>query len=163
MSKTVLSQESNVRMNPFREQAKQFFILFGRFAVAGALASVINFAVFNGLFYWVFALPALDPSSAEFKQKSVLADLIAYACGVLFNYVLHKRFIFESRRTVSTTFVLYILVSLGGMAMSAGLTWFFIKILFFAEHPYLMKVLTMGLVFIYNFFSKRFAFEKRLL
>lgn len=149
-------------MSSFREQARKFFILFGKFAVTGAMASVVNFTVFNVLFYWGFSLDELDPSEAAFKRKSVIADMIAYASGVLFNYILHKRYIFEQRRTASTTFALYILVSAGGIAMSAGLTWLFVKIPFFAHNPPIMKIATMGLVFIYNFFSKRFAFEKRL-
>lgn len=149
-------------MSSFRERAKKFLILFGKFAVTGAMASVVNFAVFNLLFYWVFSLHHVDPALAAFKRKSVISDMIAYASGVLFNYTLHKRFIFEQRRSASVTFALYILVSVIGLAMSAGLTWLFVKMPFFAQHPPIMKITTMGLVFIYNFFSKRFAFEKRI-
>ena len=149
-------------MSSFRERAKKFLVLFGKFAVTGAMASVVNFAVFNLLFYWGFSLEEMDKASTAFQQKSVIADMIAYASGVSFNYVLHKRFIFEQKRSPSVTFILYILVSAGGIAISAGLTWIFVKMLFFAQHPPIMKITTMGLVFIYNFFSKRFAFEKRL-
>lgn len=149
-------------MSSFRERAKKFLILFGKFAVTGAMASVVNFAVFNLLFYWVFSLHHVDPALAVFKRKSVISDMIAYASGVLFNYTLHKRFIFEQRRSASVTFALYMLVSVIGLAMSAGLTWVFVKMPFFAQHPPIMKITTMSLVFIYNFFSKRFAFEKRI-
>lgn len=149
-------------MNSSSEHARNFFILFGKFAVTGAMASIVNFTVFNLLFYWGFSLDELDPTLPAFKQKSVLADMIAYASGVLFNYVLHKRYIFEQKRSPSATFILYILVSAGGIAISAGLTWMFVKMPFFAHNPQVMKITTMGLVFIYNFFSKRFAFEKRI-
>lgn len=149
-------------MNGFRGQAKKFFILFGKFAIAGAMASVVNFTVFNVLFYWGFSLDELATTLPEFKQKSVIADMLAYASGVLFNYILHKRYIFEQRRAASVIFILYILVSIGGIAISAGLTWLFVKVPFFAHNPQIMKITTMGLVFIYNFFSKRFAFEKRI-
>lgn len=149
-------------MSNFRERTSKFFILFGKFAITGAMASVVNFTVFNVLFYWGFSLDELDRTSMEFKRMSVMADMISYASGVLFNYVLHKRYIFEQKRSESATFILYLLVSAGGIAISAGLTWVFVKMPFFAQRPQLMKITTMGLVFIYNFFSKRFAFEKRI-
>lgn len=149
-------------MRNFRGRASKFFILFSKFAVAGALASIVNFTVFNLLFYWGFSLDGLDTSLPEFKQKSVIADMIAYASGVFFNYVLHKRFIFEQRRSVYATFLLYILVSIGGIGLSAGFTWLFVRVPFFAHQPQIMKISTMLLVFVYNFFSKRFAFEKRI-
>jgi putative flippase GtrA len=149
-------------MGSSRGQARKLFRLFGKFAVTAALAAVVNFAVFNALFYWGFSLDEMAKDSVEFRRGSVIADMIAYASGVLFNYMLHKRFIFEQKRSASATFILYILVSAGGIAISAGLTWMFVKLPFFAHHPQLMKITTMGLVFIYNFFSKRFAFEKRI-
>lgn len=149
-------------MSTSKGQVKKFFILFGRFAVTAAMAAIVNFSVFVGLFYWGFSLDELDRTSLEFKRMSVVADMISYASGVLFNYVLHKRYIFEQKRSESATFILYLLVSAGGIAISAGLTWIFVKMPFFAHRPQLMKITTMGLVFIYNFFSKRFAFEKRI-
>ncbi len=143
------------------ERIKKTTTLFAKFAAAGAMASVVNFIVFNVLIYLVFSLDRTDMSAVESKWKTVFSDMAAYASGVLFNYVLHKRYIFEQKRSPSATFALYLLVSVIGMALSAGLTWLFVKIPFFAKYPYLMKIMTMGLVFIYNFFSKRFAFEKR--
>lgn len=149
-------------MNDFRKRIKNFLLLFVKFAITGAMASVVNFTVFNVLFYWGFELDQLDTTLPEFKRKSVIADMIAYASGVLFNYILHKRFIFEQRRAASVTFALYILVSAGGTGLSAALTWLFVKMPFFAHNPQIMKISTMLLVFVYNFFSKRFAFERRI-
>lgn len=146
---------------PGWERIKKTTILFAKFAVAGAMASVVNFIVFNVLIYLVFSLDQADMTALESRWKTVFSDMAAYASGVLFNYALHKRYIFEQRRKPSTTFALYLFVSGIGMALSAGLTWLFVKITFFATYPYIMKIMTMGLVFIYNFFSKRFAFEKR--
>ncbi|MDX1939630.1 MAG: GtrA family protein [Saprospiraceae bacterium] len=135
-------------MNHFRNRIKKNGALFVKFAVTGALASVVNFGVFNVLVYFRIFSP-------------VISDMIAYGCGVIFNFTLHKRFIFEMKGSATTTFMLYILVSLGGMALSAGLTYLFVQIPFFSKFPYIMKIITMGLVFFYNFFSKRFAFERR--
>lgn len=150
-------------MSNLRDQIKKTGTLLAKFAVTGAMASVVNYAVFNLMVYLVFKI---DPSgevaltTAE-KTRVIISDMIAYASGVLFNYTLHKRFIFEQKRSARATFVIYILVSAGGMLLSAGLTFLLVKIPFFARFPYIMKVFTMGLVFFYNFFSKRFAFEKR--
>lgn len=149
-------------MSSYRDRYQKLMTLFIKFAVAGAMASVVNFAVFNALFYWGFSLDEVNPALPEFKSKSVISDMVAYASGITFNFMLHKRFIFKMERSAMTTMVLYILVSLGGMGLSALLTYWFIQMIFFATHPEVMKILTMGLVFIYNFFSKRFAFEKRV-
>jgi putative flippase GtrA len=135
-------------MSSLRTQAGKLMTLLAKFAVTGAMASLVNYVVFiilvNGI---------LPP---------VTSDVIAYASGVAFNFVLHKRFIFKMERSTRATVALYILVSLGGMGLSALLTYLLIKIPFFATYPELMKILTMGIVFFYNFFSKRFAFEKRV-
>ncbi|MBK7870012.1 MAG: GtrA family protein [Saprospiraceae bacterium] len=148
-------------MSHFRESIKKTGVLFAKFAVAGALASLVNYAVFNIMVYWVFAIDPSVALSATEKTRIIISEMIAYASGILFNFTLHKRFIFETKRSANATIALYILVSLVGMALSAGLTYLFVQIPFFAAYPYIMKIFTMGLVFIYNFFSKRFAFERR--
>ncbi len=124
-------------------------ILLAKFAATGALASCINYGVFLALVNRPFT--------------PVIADMIAYASGVAVNFVLHRRFLFEMKRSLLFTFAWYMLASTGGLALSAGLTYLLIKIPFFAAFPAVMKLCTMGIVFFYNFFSKRFAFEKRFI
>ncbi len=149
LNTVLLAEYFDHNMSNHHDRIKKIGTLLAKFAVTGALASLVNYAIFNLLVYFRILPP-------------VISDMIAYASGILFNFTLHKRFIFQMRRSASTTFGLYLLVSLGGMALSAGLTYLFVKISFFATYPYIMKLVTMGLVFFYNFFSKRFAFEKKI-
>lgn len=149
-------------MSSLRKQITTLGTLLAKFAVTGAMASVVNYAVFNAMVYLVFAIDPSASLSAEDQTRIILATMIAYASGVAFNFLLHKRFIFKQKRSTRSTLILYILVSAGGMALSAGLNALFVKIPFFATYPYIMQLVTMGLVFFYNFFSKRFAFEKRV-
>ncbi|MBR9922941.1 MAG: GtrA family protein [Bacteroidetes bacterium] len=93
----------------------------------------------------------------------VTANIISFSSAVLLNFYLQKRFVFQLRRKQGAAFGLAILVSMGGLLLSTGIiaglnTWDF-----FRDKQYLTKFVATGIVFFYNFYLKRFAFEKRFI
>lgn len=88
------------------------------------------------------------------------AHFISYAIGMITNFLLQKRFVFMLKRKVYAAFVLSVTFSIVGLFAGTFLIHTFAKIDFFGDHKYYNKLLVTLIIFIYNFYTKRFAFEK---
>lgn len=88
-----------------------------------------------------------------------ISQVIAYIIGVLVKFILLKVFVFNLNRPLITSFQLVILFSAIGFCISTGLVHLLHQLEFFYEHLFLMKILVTGVTFIYNFYTKRYAFE----
>jgi len=88
------------------------------------------------------------------------AHFISYAIGIITNFILQKRFVFMLKRKVYVTFILSVSFSIFGLIAGTFLIHYFAKIDFFSNHKYYNKLLVTVMIFIYNFYTKRFAFEK---
>ena len=123
-------------------------LMKAKYATTSLVATAVDF----GMFFFLIN---------QFAFQTVVAQPIAYSCGMLVNFFLQKQFIFQLNRKLSNVFVLAMAVSLGGMAFSTFLMYLFEKITFFSEQTLILKILVTGIVFFYNFYFKRYAFEKR--
>lgn len=97
----------------------------------------------------------------QFGLSAFSAQAIAYPIAVLFNFLLQKWFIFESHRKASTIFGLSMLVSGVGYLISLGLVYCLDQVAFLHQNQLIIKGIEKGILFFYNFYFKRFAFEKR--
>ena len=88
------------------------------------------------------------------------AHFISYAIGMIVNFILQKRFVFMLKRKVYVVFFLSVSFSIIGLLAGTFLIHSFSKIDFFGSHKYYNKLLVTVIIFIYNFYTKRFAFEK---
>lgn len=122
--------------------------MLGRFALTGALATAINIGL-----YLVLVNRFLPP---------VPANIIAYASSVVVNFILHKRYVFQLERPLREAFAWSMLVSLGGLLLDTSIVAGLNVLPFFAARQWFIKLCSTGVVFFYNFFSKRYVFEKRL-
>lgn len=93
--------------------------------------------------------------------EPVVANTISFSIAVVINFVLQKAVVFSVKRSAKRIFLLAILVSVGGLILSNGIILALSSQPFFAERQYLTKLITTGVVFFYNFYLKRYAFEKR--
>jgi putative flippase GtrA len=91
----------------------------------------------------------------------VVSNIISASTGMLINFILQKRYIFELRRKVGAAFGISLITSILGIALGTGLIWLLNLEPFFREHQYITKAIVTGLIFFYNFYMKRFAFERR--
>lgn len=121
-----------------------------RFLSASIIATLIDIGLYLFLFH-------------QLNCTAVVAQSIAYPTAVLVKFVLEKAFVFESKRKASSTFGLAMLVSGVGYLLSLGLVYFLNGIPFLHAHQLLLKGIEKGILFFYNFYFKRFAFEKRFL
>lgn len=130
-----------------KEKIISIFYQKMKFAFSSSIATALDYFL-----YLLLVTYFLSP---------VPSNLISAGTGMLTNFFLQKRFIFELKRKVGMAFTLAIATSIIGIAISTLLIYLLNKYDFFQQHQYITKALVTGLVFFYNFYMKRFAFERR--
>jgi len=118
-----------------------------KFAMSGAIATGLDYGLYLFLVNYLLA--------------PVPSNTISYSVGMVANFIMQRRFVFSLERSVSHAFMLSVMVSLGGLLLSNGIIFGLNRIEFLAERQYITKLIATGLVFFYNFYLKRYVFEKR--
>lgn len=118
-----------------------------KFATSSLLATAVDYLLYLYLVGSVFS--------------PVVSNVISAGTGMLINFLVQKTFVFELRRKLRATFAISLLTSLIGLAIGTGLIYLFNKVPLLYENQFITKALVIGMVFFYNFYMKRFAFEKR--
>lgn len=137
----------SLTMNGLLKKLWRLFLLKARYAAASAIATGVDYTL-----YLLLVNKILGPAGS---------NIISYSAGVLVNFTLQRWFVFKLERPIKQVFFLAMLVSLGGMALSTGIVHGLSMIPFFNQHQFVTKFCATGIVFFYNFYLKRFAFEKR--
>ncbi len=132
-----------------RDRLRELVRLKLRFALTSALATAVDYGLYLLLVYtWLEPVPS---------------HVISYSVAVLVNFSLQKRFIFTLERKLSHAFVLAMAVSGGGLVLGTLLIWVLTQHPFFDHYQYVTKLCVTGILFFYNFYMKRYAFERRFL
>ena len=121
-----------------------------RFLFTGLIASGIDY------FLYLFLVEAVD-------MIPLYANAISFPTSVLVNFFLQKQLVFELKRSLGAAFGWSMLVSTGGFLLSMGIIYTLNLWPFFQNNQYITKLIDKAIVIVYNFFCKRFAFEKRFL
>jgi putative flippase GtrA len=121
---------------------------FLRYIVVGVLGTGIDL----GSLYFLTRLSGIDPRKSWLFPCFVT---IAFLLAVVNNYILNRLWTFGSRGSkVSTEFIRFFLVSLGGLALTQGLMWVMVSLL--GVWYLLAKALTSLMVLIWNFGLNKF-------
>lgn len=118
-----------------------------KFAMTSSIATLVDYTL-----YLVLVNLFLGP---------VLSNIISYGTGMLINFLLQRKFIFLLNRKVISAFALSMSFSVIGLVLSTTLIYLLTQIAFFSEYQFITKLLVTGIIFFYNFFTKRYAFEKK--
>lgn len=129
------------------DKTKQLVRLQARFALSGALATAVDYVG-----YLLLVDRVLPPVSA---------NVVSYSCAVGINFLMQRYFVFRLQRSAPLAFGMALLVSLGGLLLSTGIIYGLNHLDFFRDHQFITKLIATGVVFFYNFFGKRYVFEKR--
>ena len=147
-------------MNEF---LRKIFILFKlklKFAAVSLVATSFDFLFYSTFVLLIFPLDGTDATRTEMITVTAIGGCIA----VLINFFLQKRFVFDLKRKVSTTFILALCISLLGIVANTGIVAWLSKYAFFVQDGFyriLPKIIATGIVFFPNFYMRRFVFEKR--
>lgn len=134
-------------MKGIRNKLRKLFLLKIKFAASGLVATSVDYGLYLLLVNRFFS--------------PVESNVISYSCGMIINFVLQKRFVFSLKGSVSRAFILSMVVSLGGLLLSTAIIYSLSGIEFFAGRQYITKLCATGMVFFYNFYFKRYVFERR--
>lgn len=127
----------------------ELFKLKLQFGFASLLATGIDYTVFL-LLIWA-------------NVDAVKAHYFSASMGMLVNFIVQNQYVFLRERGLIPTFILSIIVSVIGIALGGFLMGWIQQFSFWSAHLYLAKLVVTGLIFFYNFYLKRFVFEKRIL
>lgn len=89
------------------------------------------------------------------------AELCSAFIGMVVNFFMQKKFVFNLNRKASTAFLLSVAFSFVFMFAGAFVMKALSQTTFFADFLIGAKILVMGGKFLLNYFSKRWVFEKR--
>jgi putative flippase GtrA len=132
-----------------RKALQEFFMPKFKFAVTSSVATLADYGL-----YLSFTL--------LFMMHESVSHAISYTVAMVLNFLLQKRFIFNTNRKVMHVFGLSVMFSLIGWALSQGLFNLLIHTSgFFGQYDILAKMLTTATIFLYNFYTKRWSFEKK--
>jgi putative flippase GtrA len=127
----------------------ELFKLKLQFGFASLLATGIDYTVFLLLIWLDF--------------DAVKAHYVSASLGMLVNFLVQNQYVFLRERALLTTFLLSMTVSVIGIVLGGFLMGWIQQFPFWNAHLYLAKIVVTGLIFFYNFYLKRFVFEKRFL
>ncbi len=132
---------------------KQFLIdlfrLKAKFAASSAIATTVDYCLYLLLL--------------RFEFTPEVANICSAGTGMIINFILQKNYIFDVKRRVRSAFMISLITSIIGISLSTLIIHYLTFIPFFAEYQFITKALATGIIFFYNFYCKRFAFEKKLL
>ncbi|MEO1263701.1 MAG: GtrA family protein [Bacteroidota bacterium] len=126
---------------------KKLILLKAKFATASLIATAVDY-----ILYFIFL---------QFGFTKTTSNFIAYPISVIVNFLLQKKYIFSMARGLRKTFVLAMLVSAGGWIMNAFLFSLFMETSFLNKYHWFAKILVTGIIFFFNFYGKRYVFEKK--
>jgi putative flippase GtrA len=127
-------------------EAKELGLSMSKFAATSLLGTGLDFLSFTFIFRLILPL--------------FWAEIGAALIGMIVNFFMQKKFVFQLNRKVQAAFILSIAVSFILMFAGAFALTSLVKIEPFTTFPLIAKVTVMGMKFVFNFFSKRWIFEK---
>lgn len=116
-----------------------------KFGLTSSFATLVDYVIYVTLIY------------VEFTP--VVANAISYSNGIVVNFFLQRTFIFQSKRNAYFTFFLSVTFSLIGLGISSLIIYTLLQIPTLNDYPVVVKMISTGVVFFYNFYTKRFAFQ----
>lgn len=127
----------------------ELFMMKARFAMSSSIATTVDYILYQILVKYIFS--------------PVVSNIISASVGMLINFFLHKKYIFKLNRSVKAAFLISLLVSIGGISIGTYIIKLLNGIEFFNGNQYIIKAIATATVFFYNFYMKRFAFEKKFI
>ncbi len=118
-----------------------------RFFGTSLIATTIDFCLY------VLLLSSLSPT---------LAHIVSATSGMVVNFILQRRWVFNPTRSMGVSFLLSALFSLGGVFLGAILVYFFTQATLLKDFEIIAKLITIAIVFVYNYLTKKIAFGDRV-
>lgn len=89
------------------------------------------------------------------------SELISGFIGMCINFVLQKKYVFDLQRKQINAFVLSIAFSFVALFLGGFLIKYLVEVPIFAQYLIIPKLIVIGFKFFFNYFTKRWVFEKK--
>jgi putative flippase GtrA len=110
------------------------------------VATGVDFLLYTGLIH------VLTPT---------VSNVISAGAGLLINFTLQHRFVFNPGNPIFKSFVLSLVFSLGGLCFGTFLIFLLTSHTILSQAPVMAKLITTGIIFFYNYFTRKIAFGHR--
>ncbi len=134
-------------MQALWQKIRQLLLLKVKFAASGLVATSVDYGL-----YLLLVDRVLEP---------VPANLCAYSTAVIINFLMQRHFVFELKGSARRAFWLALAVSVVGLALNTLVVGLLSEVPWFDARQYLTKAVATGMIFFYNFYFKRYVFERR--
>lgn len=117
-----------------------------KFFSTSLVATLVDFALYTAL------LSILMPVTSHF---------ISASSGMVVNFILQRKWVFKATRDVKTSFILSLIFSMGGILLGGLIIFGLTTFVFFIYNPLIAKIIAIGIIFFYNYITKKIAFGDR--
>ena len=130
----------------FRKETNNTLIQFFRYLFVGGFAAIVNIGML-----FVF--------THFFKFYYLISNIISFVLGLIVNYVLSKKFVFQEETSISKTkeFLIYAIIGVIGLGLDTLFVWVFTDV---TKIYYMVsKLLSTAVVFIWNFGARKVLYK----
>lgn len=117
-----------------------------KFFATSAVATGVDFLLYSTLITYI------SPAPANFCSASA---------GLVVNFLLQRTYVFNARNSLQKSFVLSVVFSLFGLVLGTGIIFFLTRYTLLSSYPIVAKILTTGVIFFYNYITKKIAFAHK--
>lgn len=130
----------------FIDKTNNTIIQFFRYIFVGGIAAVVNI----GMLY-IF--------TDIFKIYYLLSNVFSFSLGLIVNYILSKKFVFQDEKAISKSkeFIIYAIIGVLGLIIDTLLVGLMTSIL--GLYYMLSKIISTILVFIWNFGARKIFYK----
>ncbi len=130
----------------FRKKTNNTLIQFFRYLFVGGFAAVVNIGmlyVFTDVLHFYY----------------LLSNVLAFLLGLIVNYLLSKKFVFQEKTSLSKTkeFIIYAIIGVIGLGIDTVFMWLFTDKIHF--YYMVSKLVSTAIVFIWNFGARKMLYK----
>lgn len=128
--------------------------------IKGLILQILKFGVVGGIAF-VIDYSIMVLLTEAFEINYLISSAIAFACSVIFNYILSIKWVFLANHDhkKSTELIVFIVLSVIGLGINELIMYVAVDLL--SIHYMLAKIGATVIVMIYNFITRKLFLEKR--
>lgn len=96
-----------------------------------------------------------------FRVYYLIANVVSFSCSVIINYILNMKYVFQSdnHSDKRKEFVWYIVLNVIGLFINQCILKIMVDTL--GQSPMFSKIISVGIVMVYNFISRKILLERK--
>ena len=130
------------------ERMKKLFEQIFKFVIVGGLSFILDFIIY-------YVLTKL------FGVYYITAGFFSFTISLIFNYLMSMKFVFRSKDSLKKTHEFAIFATLSVMGLGLNLLCLFIMVDYMGIYDLFAKVLTAGIVMVFNFVTRKIFLEQK--